>query len=149
MSILSLTMHSYIKYIRIYALAVLKAGKLIPADIAGSLITKVIKSEYSITWINKNNQQTYHVEINFLFNLLLCSPTPDEQKGGLDQRNSKEGLWNYSLHLLSLKTEIAIFAGLGKLLPRGANSSSFLFLLLIITMWVLLLLRGVVIKFLF
>ena len=70
MSILSLTMHFYTKNIYRYALAVVKAGKLIPADIAGSLITKGIKSEYSITWINKNNQQTYHVEINFLLNLL-------------------------------------------------------------------------------
>ena len=49
MSILSLTMHSYTKNIHRYALAVVKAGKLIPADIAGSLITKVIKIEYSIT----------------------------------------------------------------------------------------------------
>ena len=69
MSIISLTMHSYTKDIFRYALAVVKAGKFIPADIAGSLMIKGIKSEYSFTWINKNNQQTYHVEINFLFNL--------------------------------------------------------------------------------
>ena len=66
MSILTLTKHSYTKNILRYALAVVKAGKLLPADIAGSLITKGIKIECSITWINKNNQQTYHVEINYI-----------------------------------------------------------------------------------
>ena len=43
------TIHSYTKNIHRYALAMFQAGKLIPADIAGSLIKKGIKSEYSIT----------------------------------------------------------------------------------------------------
>ena len=69
MSIISLTIHSYTKNIHRYALTLVKSVKLIPADMAGSSMIKGIKSEYSFTWINKINQHTYHVEINFLFNL--------------------------------------------------------------------------------
>ena len=69
-SILTSTMDSYTKDIHRYAFAMVKAARSMPADIAEKLDhIKQLRFNVQLQVLRKE-QQTYHVEINFLFNFL-------------------------------------------------------------------------------
>ena len=69
-SILTSTMDSYTKDIHRYAFTMVKAARSMPADIAEKLDhIKQLRFNVQLQVLRKE-QQTYHVEINFLFNFL-------------------------------------------------------------------------------
>ena len=78
-SILASTMDSYTKDIHRYAFAMVKAAWSMPADLAEKLDhIKQLRFNVQLQVLRKESTDVSR-KINFLFNFLLCFPTPNKQ----------------------------------------------------------------------